>query len=160
MAQAGLNAVLAEHQSLMRAWFSRRCAEPEDVEDLVQEAVCAVINGWPRFAGRSAVSTWILAICRHVYADHVAAAQRRRRIERTVADCQVAAENQTGPGQCGDLAMVVDSLPPAARVLYGLFYVQGFTIRQIAALQACPEGTVKYRLNRLRASLREQLLGN
>jgi DNA-directed RNA polymerase specialized sigma24 family protein len=63
-----LEALVSAHSGLVRSFFLRRCACPEDAEDLAQESFLAIIEALPRFRGASAPSTWIWTICRHIFA--------------------------------------------------------------------------------------------
>lgn len=154
--------VLADHEGLVRGFFRRRCATPEDAEDLAQDALCAIVTAWPRFRGGSAPSTWVWAICRNVFSNHL---YTKRRMERAVAElgAGLAAAGGTpddlGAGLESALAQALDRLTPAERRLYECHYAHGLSVHDTARLLERPEGTVKYLLSRLRDRLRE-LLGD
>ena len=158
------------YAGLVRVFFERRCANREDAEDLVQEALCAIIAAAPRFRGDSQVSTWVYAICRNTWSGWLS----RTAAERAKAEAlgrELAAARQRGEG-CAtldgpgpavdpdigvDLAAALGSLRASERRLYGLYYAEGRTVREIARILDRPEGTVKYLLSGLRARLRELL---
>jgi len=49
----------------------------------------------------------------------------------------------------------LDALPPATRAVCSLFYLEGFSIREIAGALEMKEGTVKWHLNHCRTRLRQ-----
>jgi RNA polymerase sigma-70 factor (ECF subfamily) len=158
------------YAGLVRVFFSRRCANREDVEDLSQEALCAIVAAAPRFRGDSQPSTWVYAICRNVWTCWLSrksaerakteALGRELALSDTIgADCDHRSWTGQGidPDMGVDLAAALGSLRASERRLYGLYYVEGKTVREIARLLERPEGTVKYLLSGLRARLRELL---
>lgn len=56
-----------------------------------------------------------------------------------------------------DLAAAFQMLPPEARLALTLYHREGYAIREIARILGEPEGTVKSRLSRARATLRRTL---
>jgi RNA polymerase sigma-70 factor (ECF subfamily) len=148
--------LLAKHHGLVRSFFRRRCACPEDAEDLAQETFCAIVSAWPRFRGGSAPSTWVWAICRNIYSNHLYTKRRRERLVAELGSGLAAAgDGQDPPG--ADLALVLDGLSPEERRLYECYYGEGLSVRKTAVLLERPEGTVKYLLFRLRARVRDLL---
>jgi len=158
------------YAGLVRVFFSRRCTHREDAEDLEQEALCAIIAAAPRFRGDSQVSTWVYAICRNVWTGWLSrmAAERAKAeaLGRELTLCDTsgagcAPRDGDAPGldpELGvDLAAALGSLRASERRLYGLYYVEGRTVREIACILERPEGTVKYLLHGLRERLRTLL---
>ena len=158
------------YAGLVRVFFSRRCANREDAEDLAQEALCAIIAAAPRFRGDSQPSTWVYAICRNTWSGWLSRTSAERAkteaLGRELALCDtIGADSAPGsgtgqgidPDMGVDLAAALGSLRASERRLYGLYYVEGRTVREIARLFERPEGTVKYLLSGLRARLRELL---
>ncbi len=147
-----IDIVLAEFESRIHAFFSRRCGNPEDIEDLAQEAMCAIVSGYHRFAQRSSLSTWVYAICRNVYTNYQYQSARQQKAAAAARETRHEARQSEL-----EIRLELDSLPSSDRKLYSLFYVQVLTIRQIALMLGKPEGTVKYLLHRLRKRIREEL---
>jgi RNA polymerase sigma-70 factor (ECF subfamily) len=137
------------YEGKIHRFFHSRIASPEDAEDLTAEAVCAVIDGFTRFRGRSAVSTWIYAICRNVLFNYYA---RKRRERHLVQRAQFSLLGQADGKWI--LQDAVGRLPPLYRKLYEEYYTMGRKVKDIGALMGKPEGTVKYLLYDLRRRLR------
>lgn len=146
--------LVGEYQSRVRSFFRRRYATPDEVDDLVQETLCAVLTSYGRFMHRSSVSTWVFAICRNTYSNHVYRRKREERTKDALMDCPPEARTEDELG----LRIAIDGLPSVQRTLYHLFYVEGCSVRQTALRLGRPEGTVKYLLHELRRHLRAMLL--
>jgi len=152
-AQRGAADVAEEFQERIQRFFRGRCPNPEDAEDMAQEALCAILEGYGRFRGLSSPSTWVYAICRNVYGSHMYYGMRRHRLTRALH-----AVPESGPSETPtELRILMEDLSPAERELYDLFYVQDLGIRAIGARLGRPEGTVKYLLFRLRRRIRDMI---
>ena len=56
-----------------------------------------------------------------------------------------------------DLYESMNQLQEKDRICVQLFYMEGYSVKEIAQVFRIPEGTVKSRLNRARAQLKEKL---
>lgn len=156
----GADRILADYDSLITSFFGRRCANPDDAEDLVQEARCAIVGALGRFRGKSAVSTWVHAICRNVWSRWCRDQARLSHSLPAIGTLMAAVAEQGGGAQEETLialAAILEKLAPGDLGLYRLFYVEGRTVREIGALTGRPEGTVKCQLWRLRSRIRAEL---
>jgi RNA polymerase sigma-70 factor (ECF subfamily) len=148
-----LISLVSSWQSRIRAFFRRRCHNPSDVDDLAQEAVASIIRCYPAFAHRSAVSTWVYAVCRNVFSNYLYYRGRESRLHQRLSRVPPAAD----PPSSLELREALARLPGDERTLYALHYVEGRSIRAIAATLGRPEGTVKYLLHVLRRHVRQLL---
>jgi RNA polymerase sigma-70 factor (ECF subfamily) len=137
----------------IRSYLKQKCSDPEDEQDLYQECLCAIHAALPRFAGRSSLSTWIHAVCRNVFSNYVYYRQRDRNLLGRLA----ADRETTDAEEIADLRLLIETLPPLLRSVYRHYYAEGRSVREAAAILGKPEGTVKYLLHELRASLRMML---
>ena len=139
---------------------------PAEAEDLVQETLArALAAADPQSVGAS-LKAWLFRTLRNAFIDLY---RRQRRVEgglETVGD-----ERQAGPGSMLDgaveerqvhevvgheLERALMSLGEEARMVV-LLDVEGFSEAEIAELMGCAPGTVKSRLFRARAALRERI---
>lgn len=60
---------LAGHRGFLVRYARRRLHDPALAEDLVHDVFEAVMSGRARFGGRSALSSWLVAILRHKMVD-------------------------------------------------------------------------------------------
>ncbi len=142
--------------------FGLRLVHDEQVaEDLISEVFLDVWRRAGKFEGRSAVSTWLLAITRF----KALSALRRRRdltledeaahaIEDTSDDPEVATtKKDTGEA----LRKCLGGLSPEHREIVDLVYYHEKALEEVAETVGIPENTVKTRLFYARKKLAELL---
>jgi RNA polymerase sigma-70 factor (ECF subfamily) len=138
-----------------------------DAEDLVQETYARAFGAATSFAGGN-LKAWLFRIQRNAFID-----MRRRRSSQpatadwdldTVADPASGDGGPPGGEQLAQLRRVTGAEIEAA--LFGLsdearaivlLDIEGFTETEMADILGCALGTVKSRLSRARAALREKL---
>jgi RNA polymerase sigma-70 factor (ECF subfamily) len=120
-------------------------------EDLVQETYLRAVRAAPSYRGDAPVRAWLLAIARHVCADHVRRRQRQRRLVRRIVP-EVATVAPTGDPSAADL---VERIDPDRRDAFVLTQVAGLSYEEAAAALGCPIGTIRSRVARARADLLE-----
>jgi RNA polymerase sigma-70 factor (ECF subfamily) len=112
----------------------------------------------PRFEHRSSARTWLLAIARHVCADSIRAARRRRTFEAAEAG-QVRRRFIAGAdhAEIVHLALLLDALAPERREALVLTQIVGLSYDEAAEVCCVPVGTIRSRVARARADLQSQL---
>lgn len=157
---------------LARRWHPRllRCAyrvtgNPDAAAEATQEAWIGIVRGIRGLRDPARFGVWALRIVRNKGRDWIRSERRRRR-----ALAQVEAEALPTPALDGgsdtalgaDHAGAVSALRAAMRELSDeqrtvlrLFYVEGLTVGEIAAVTGRPPGTVKSRLFYARRRMRE-----
>jgi len=135
-------------------------------EDIAQEAF---LNAWQhlrRLQNPSSFLPWLRQIARNLARDHLRAlAHRPLDGEGAELAIELAADPAPSPMECieadereraaGDL---ISALPEDSREALLLFYREGQSSQQVAALLGLSDAAVRKRLSRARASLREDLL--
>src|SRR5215472_11395596 len=134
---------------------------PEDAEDVAQEAFAKAYRRFrqlrdrDRFRGWLVRLTWRMAISR-------ARSERRRVARETAAELPLPCE--PSPAQtfiqrerAERLWRAIDALPEKLRIVIVLASIEEHDLRQIAKLLRLPEGTVKSRLFLARQRLKELL---
>jgi RNA polymerase sigma-70 factor (ECF subfamily) len=139
------------------------CATPSDAEDLVQETYARALGGAARFQPGGNLRAWLFRILRNCVIDQA----RRKKIVLEIPDDQVgerdldeawdpAALEQLRYLTAADLARAIATLPFELRLIV-LLDGEGFAEAEIADIARCAQGTVKSRLFRARARLRDAL---
>lgn len=119
-------------------------------EDVISEVFLDVWRQAGRFEGRSAASTWLLAITRH----KAYAALRRRTTEFVKDDVIEAIEDRADRPDAAleketrgcILRRCLDELTPNHREIIDLVYYHEKSVAEVALIFAIPENTVKTRL--------------
>ena len=135
----------------------------EMAEDVHQETFLRVCKAWGGFRGDASEKTWITGIAVNICRDMMRSAWRRRvtvsdEIVEAVPDA-FSAKEMDRRMEHDDMMKVLAKLTPEHREAVMLYYYQDLDVRQIAAIQKVPEGTVKSRLHKARSQLASLLGG-
>lgn len=144
----------------------------EDAEDLVQETFVKVFKALDRYDPERPFAAWIFTIASRLAIDHF----RRRRV-------QTVSLNVSDPGSGEERTMdvedpglkpdeitsnaeeelqtstLIDSLPEHYRIVVLLRHQQDLSYEEIAEALHLPLGTVKARIHRARALLKDRIQG-
>lgn len=174
--RAALEELLLTVEPRLMSLCFRMCGRPQDARDLCQEALVKIIQGLPSFSGRSRLSTWMIRIAMNVCLTD----RRRSRLRimpsldapargsaaadgATLADSRVQSKEPAaslGVERNEDLSRLAQALvriEPEQRALLILRDAQGLDYADIADVLEIPVGTVKSRLFRARAALRDHI---
>ena len=141
-------------------WLSR---DPVEAEDLVQETYSRALGAAQRFEPGSNLKAWLFRVLRNAFIDR----RRKSRRESPLEDLEpeaAPAEPATGELELAQIrALVAEDVSAAVRALPESFRtvilldLEGMTEAEVASVLGCAPGTVKSRLSRARAVLRERL---
>ena len=161
---SALSALVRHYQRPVYALVARLLVgrRADALDDVAQEAFIRVCRGLPRFMpeGKARLSTWILTVATRTCLN---ALRDRRRLEALVPP---AAEDGSGgdPEQTAvereqrrRVENAMAALPEDMRAVLVLRAYHDFDYPEIAAALGVEVGTVKSRLGRARAALREAL---
>ena len=155
--RAALRVLYDRHAPWLALRLERRCADPGVVDETVQDTFVAVWRGAGRYRGGGDVGAWMWGIAIRRLID---ALRRRPRAEVLVAEVEDrrSAEEEVLLGvEFGDLGGALQRLSPELRAVVQATVLDGLTSREAGRLLGIPAGTVKTRMMRARAQLREEL---
>ncbi|GAA5146387.1 SigE family RNA polymerase sigma factor [Nocardioides marinquilinus] len=119
-------------------------------EELAQEAYTRAWSRWSRLRGYDEPAAWV----RQVATRLAVSSWRRRRTATAWLGRQRPPEPARGPDETSvALVRALRELPEAQRRALVLHHLAGLPVAEVAAVERCPEGTVKARLSRGRAAL-------
>ncbi|MCB9838370.1 MAG: RNA polymerase sigma factor [Phycisphaeraceae bacterium] len=182
--RAALGELLTGHETMLFAVCVRTLGDREAARDITQDAMVKAIQSLDTFDGRSRFGTWITRIAINACLSHLRKQRLRKHASLDApagsgsgrsgrsggAGGSVRSMGQSLPGgepepgsnvesaetlECLDRAM--SRIDPEQRVLLSLRDVRGLDYTQIADALGVPVGTVKSRLFRARAALREAM---
>jgi len=159
---------------LYRFALARVPGDPETARDIVQQTFCRALERLDSYRGEAALYTWFCQICRHALADHFRRGDRgtgkvvlledlpnaRAVLESLAAP---AADEPDAGAQREQLhrivAAVLDALPGRYGDALEWKYVDGLSVREIAARLAVGEKAAESLLTRARESFRSAVGG-
>lgn len=151
-----LRELYARHAPWLQLRLQRRCADRDAVDDALQDTFVAVWKKPARYDGSGEVAAWLWGIAIRRLID----ALRRRPRALTLLEREEAepsAEEQVLLGiEHGDLAGALNRLSPELRAVVQATVLDGLTTTEAAGLLGIPAGTVKTRMMRARAQLRQE----
>lgn len=139
-----------------------------DVDDLTQDVFLRVYRNLHRFRSRSSFYTWLYRITVNVFFDHT---KKRKRAEQRLVRLQNAMVDASAPAPDGGdpyratldafvreaLARAIARLPEPFRDVVSMREVDDLSYEEIALATGTSIGTVRSRLSRARARLKETL---
>ena len=139
------------HQSALYRTARSILSNQQDVEDAVQEAICAAFERRQSLRDADKFRPWLLRILANKCYD--ACRKRRPSVDLSeVEECLRAPE--TDAAERLTLWQAVMTLGDDLRAPVTLFYYDGLSIREISGVLGISEAAVKTRLSRGRARLR------
>ena len=153
-----LRALYERHGPRLLGYLCGRLPTRDLAEEVLQDVFLAAWRAAAGFRGDSKVLTWLLTIAHH----RAINARRRKRLERVPLDPRLHDEvGSTDPDRRAarrtDLGRALRALPESQRAALELVFYHGLSIAEAAAVLDVAPGTVKSRMHRAKASLRELL---
>ena len=131
------------------------CGNKEEADDIAQDALVKAYLSSAGYQEKGRFRSWLFKIAHNTFLNHKASLRYTESIEEarelignTAADASF--EHQ-------DLYLALRTLPPKERSAITLFYLNGYTIKEIAAITEASEDAVKKQLSRGRDQLKEKL---
>jgi RNA polymerase sigma-70 factor (ECF subfamily) len=165
--------LVERHQDRIYAVVARMVSDVETARDLTQDTFLNAFKGLKSFSGGSSFFTWLYRIARNVVTSHARWEAARPRIRASLdvrEDDDVVALHVHATSRDPDPAQVaveserkrivlaaVAALPADFREIIVLRDFEDRSYDEIAELLDVPPGTVRSRLHRARAELRERL---
>jgi RNA polymerase sigma-70 factor (ECF subfamily) len=137
-------------------------ADDPDVEDVVQQAFLAALDGAARFDGRSSLSTWLFGITTRRALDAARARWRRRRWSRLAESVGLGTPSlppDAGYQTRSDAEVLLGKLPPDLRLVFLLHDVEGYTFAEISGVTGVGISSLHGRLMSARKRLERMTQG-
>jgi RNA polymerase sigma-70 factor (ECF subfamily) len=168
--------LLAQYSHPIYSLIARSLKDPADAADVTQEVFVKVFRNISSFHGEASLRTWIYRIALHEASNQRRWWSRHKRQELTIdaelendegetfCMADALATRDASPYECAEHAQLGErvvaalrNLPEAFREVVVLREIEGFGYEEIAEMLDVNLGTVKSRLMRGRAALREAL---
>ncbi|MGZ8938905.1 MAG: RNA polymerase sigma factor [Limisphaerales bacterium] len=149
--------IIEQTKDRLFSYLMQLVGNQHDAEDLTQEALVKAFRNIHTFDGRARFTTWLYTIAKNTAFSQM----RKRRWHQPIEDF---AEVLTAEGSVfseGDEARSIwrlaRQLKPAFFETLWLFYAEGFSLKETAAIMKTNPITVRVNLHRARSALRKKL---
>ncbi len=145
----------------LRAFAGFVTQHSDQANDLVQDTIVRALRAQHQFQPGTNFKAWTFTILRNLHINNL----RRHRvrmdsIEDGALEAFAVAPNQYSRLEFQELRRALAKLSPEHREVLILVGASGFRYEEAAQICKCAIGTIKSRLSRARAELRELLLGD
>ena len=144
-----------EQEALRGFLLALCCGKKDDADDLAQDALVKAYLSCAGYQDKGRFRSWLFKIAHNTFLNHRASMRTMASIEE--ARLVVSNTSSDSAFQHQDLYLALSTLPPKERSAITLFYLSGYSIKEIAAITETSEDAVKKQLSRGRDKLREQL---
>lgn len=145
--------LITQNQKLIYKVCHMYADTPQDVEDLFQEIVLNLWRAYPKFDGRSQISTWIYKVALNTAISQFRKAKRRETHETAVDLSHLPAVNGRDQSDLDAMYGAIKRLNKIEKALVVL-YLEDRSYREIAGVMGISENYVGVQLNRIKKKLR------
>ena len=144
-----------EQEALRGFLLALCCGRKDEADDLAQDALVKAYLSCAGYQDKGKFRSWLFKIAYNTFLNHQASQKTTQSIDeaRTLASSSAADfgfEHQ-------DLFLALSMLPPKERSAITLFYLNGYSVKEIAVITETSEDAVKKQLSRGRDKLRTLL---
>jgi len=164
------NLLVLKYQTKIVNLVMRYVRDPDEANDVAQEAFLKAYRALPRFRGDSAFYTWLYRIAVNTAKNYLVAAKRRP-VEYDLDlqdpeqyDMQARLKDIDSPESVimkDEVQQTIDEaiqdLPEDLRTAIILRELEGMTYEEIAETMECPVGTVRSRIFRAREAISKRI---
>lgn len=152
-------ALIRPHLSAMYQAAWRWTRERQTAEDLVQDALCKLVNRVDELQQIEQLRPWLVRIVYRQFVDHYRRQQRSPVILADLDNMDMPADDDplVLTDRQKQLTRALDAITADQRDAILMHDVEGYTAQEVATILDISVGTVKSRLHRGRLALRAQL---
>ena len=156
MTREGFIELVEREQEALRGFLLYLCCgNKEEADDIAQDALVKAYLSSAGYQEKGRFRSWLFKIAHNTFLNHKASCRTTESIDET----RTLISNSTADAsfEHQDLYLALRTLPPKERSAITLFYLNGYNIKEIAAITEASEDAVKKQLSRGRDQLKEKL---
>ena len=144
-----------EQEALRSFLLALCCGKKDDADDLAQDALVKAYISSAGYQDKGKFRSWLFKIAHNTFLNHKASCRTMESIDEARTLLSNASAESSFEHQ--DLYLTLRTLPPKERSSITLFYLNGYSIKEIAAITDTSEDAIKKQLSRGRDKLKERL---
>ena len=148
-----IDLVRREQKSLRRFLLALCCGNQSEADDIAQESLVKAYLSSDDFRDEGKFRSWIYRIAHNTFLDHV----RLRKLPEPLERAAVMPDEENDSDRSfryQELYEAISILPPKERSAILLYYINGYSIKEIAVIVDSKPDAVKQQLSRGRERLR------
>jgi len=147
-----------EQEALRGFLLALCCGNRSDADDLAQDALVKAYLSSAGYQDMGRFRSWLYKIAYNTFLNHKASLRTTESIEE--ARMLTSSTSADSGFEHQSLYLALRTLPPKERSTITLYYLNGYSIKEIAAITDTSEDAVKKQLSRGRDKLKEKLMMN
>ncbi len=144
-----------EQEALRGFLLALCCGNKSDADDLAQDSLVKAYLSSAGYQEKGRFHSWIFKIAYNTFLNHKASCRTIDTLDE--ARKVVSSQSAESSFEHQDLYLALRTLPPKERSAITLYYLNGYDIKEIAAITDTAEDAVKKQLSRGRDKLKARL---
>ena len=150
-----INLVNNEQEQLRKFLLALCCGNRNESDDIAQEALIKAYLSSSGYQDKGKFTAWLYKIAYNTFLDH----RKCLRTLSSIDTCQQIAGGSSADKnfQYQELYRALDELPAKERSAILLFYIKGYSVKEISKIVDASEDAIKKQLSRGRDHLKQKL---
>ncbi len=144
-----------EQEALRGFLLALCCGNKDEADDLAQDALVKAYISSSGYQEKGRFRSWLFKIAHNTFLNHKVSCRITESLDE--ARTLISSSSPDASFEHQDLYLALRTLPPKERSAITLFYLNGYNIKEIAAITDTSEDAVKKQLSRGRDKLKEKL---